>query len=370
MKKYLMSDICTTVTDYVSNGSFASLKDNVQYSSSVDYARLIRLVDYNNKFSTTDAIYVNQKSYDFLKKSSLFGGEIIISNVGINLGTCFLAPNLMIPMTLGPNAIMIKTNQNDKYIYYYLTSEIGQEKLKSLTSGSAIPKFNKTDFKKLEITIHEPIEQQHIVNILGSIDEKIENNENIIKKINEITSALYMRECNISKFNAKLGNYIINFDKMRKPLSSRERESLDKFFPYYGATGIFDYVDDYIFDGDYILMGEDGTVADNEGFPIIQHVNCKFWVNNHTHILQATNGLDNNLLELILKLTKVKSIVTGAVQPKINQLNMNALSITIPTNYSKLQNEIKPLFYKRSNLQLKNKKMNKLKQFYLKKFFG
>lgn len=165
MNTYTMNDICKTVTDYVANGSFASLNQNVKYISKEDgFARLIRLVDFNNKFSDKDAIFIDEKGYNFLHKSKLFGEEIIISNVGINLGTCFLCPKLDTPMSLAPNSIMIKTNQNDKYIYYYFCSAVGQLKLKSLTSGSAIPKFNKTDFKKLEITIHNSTEQQHIVN--------------------------------------------------------------------------------------------------------------------------------------------------------------------------------------------------------------
>jgi len=165
MNTYTMNDICKIVTDYVANGSFASLNQNVKYvSKESGFARLIRLVDFNNNFNNRDAIYTDEKSYNFLQKSKLFGGEIIISNVGINLGTCFLCPYLNIPMSLAPNSIMIKTNQNDKYIYYYFCSAVGQSKLKSLTSGSAIPKFNKTDFKKMEICIHESKEQQHIVN--------------------------------------------------------------------------------------------------------------------------------------------------------------------------------------------------------------
>ena len=170
MNKIRISDICTTLTDYVANGSFATLKENVKYTDENDgYARLIRLVDFNNNFSNKDAIYVNKNGYDFLHKSRLFGGEIIISNVGINLGTCFLAPRLNIPMTLAPNSVMLKTNQIDKYIFYYFLSERGSSQLKSLSSGSAIPKFNKTDLKKLEITIHDLTMQQHIVDIRGNI---------------------------------------------------------------------------------------------------------------------------------------------------------------------------------------------------------
>ncbi|MFD5174092.1 restriction endonuclease subunit S, partial [Bacillus mycoides] len=93
------------VTDYVANGSFAALKENVKTSDEIDYAMLIRLVDYNRNFKGPFT-YVNKDGYEFLKKSKLFGGEIIISNVGANAGTVFRVPKLDIPMTLGPNSIM------------------------------------------------------------------------------------------------------------------------------------------------------------------------------------------------------------------------------------------------------------------------
>jgi type I restriction enzyme, S subunit len=104
--------------------------------------------------------------------------------------------------------------------------------------------------------------------------------------------------------------------------------------PYYGAAGILDYVDNFIFDGTYCLMGEDGTVIDERGFPILQLVRGKFWANNHAHVLQG-NEISTELLFLFLKNTNVQHIVTGAVQPKINQGNMNSLKFLVPDEPSK-----------------------------------
>lgn len=117
-KKYTLGELCNTVTDYVANGSFKSLADNVKYNNEKGYARVIRLVDFNNKYSLKDSIWVDEHGYEYLKKSKLFGGEIIITNVGANLGTVFITPKLNNPMTLGPNAVMLKSNQNDLYLYY------------------------------------------------------------------------------------------------------------------------------------------------------------------------------------------------------------------------------------------------------------
>ena len=92
-----------------------------------------------------------------------------------------------------------------------------------------------------------------------------------------------------------------------------------------------DYVDEYIFDGKFLLLGEDGTVVDVAGYPILQYVWGQFWVNNHAHILTGKNGYSVESLMLLFKRTPVKSIVTGAVQPKISQANLRSVPVVIPT---------------------------------------
>ena len=119
-------------------------------------------------------------------------------------------------------------------------------------------------------------------------------------------------------------------DSKRIPLSSREREKLNKIYPYYGATSVMDYVDRYLFDGIYLLLGEDGTVVDDNGFPVLQYVDGKFWVNNHAHVITGKCGFTVELLYLLFSLTNVKFIVTGAVQPKISQANLNKVPVLIP----------------------------------------
>lgn len=112
-------------------------------------------------------------------------------------------------------------------------------------------------------------------------------------------------------------------------MSSREREEHKGTYPYYGATSIIDYVDDYLFDDTYILMGEDGTVITDDNKPVLQYIWGKFWANNHAHVLQGSI-VSNEYLYFALRNTDVKFLVTGAVQPKINQENMNKLKFIIP----------------------------------------
>ena len=139
------------ISDYVSNGSFASLKANVKLHNVKEYAHFIRNTDLK---SETFPIYVDRHSYEFLSKSQLSGGEIIISNVG-DVGSVYICPTLDGPMTLGNNVIMIKPdNELLKYYLYILFKWFeGKQLLKGITGGSAMPKFNKTDFKSLQILI-------------------------------------------------------------------------------------------------------------------------------------------------------------------------------------------------------------------------
>lgn len=146
--------------------------------------------------------------------------------------------------------------------------------------------------------------------------------------------------------NGTVKDIIDLHDSKRVPLSGAQRDKMDKIYPYYGATSCMDYVDNYLFDGIYLLLGEDGTVIDENGFPVLQYVEGKFWVNNHAHIITGKLGFTVEILYLLFKQTNVKSIVTGAVQPKISQANLKKVPVIIPNidDLSRFNNVIQPIF--------------------------
>lgn len=363
-----ISEVTELVTDYVANGSFASLAKNVTYKDEEDVAVLIRLVDYNNDFKG-DFVFIDEHAYEFLGKSKLYGGEIIISNVGANVGTVFRCPQLQYKMSLAPNAIMVKFKENDDFYYFWLRSHAGQHMLHSIVTGSAQPKFNKTNFRDMLVPVPPRNQQDKIVSILQPLEDKIEHNNRINKNLLEQVRALYKdRFIDLMPFGGSMpsdwhlgtvSEIIELHDSKRIPLSSRERAELDKIYPYYGATSVMDYVDRYLFDGIYLLLGEDGTVVDGQGFPILQYVEGKFWVNNHAHIITGKNGFTVELLYLLFSLTNVQSIVTGAVQPKISQANLNKVPIVIPSEAElKAFNEsIQPFFAEIRNLRAENDRL-------------
>ena len=162
------------VTDYVANGSFASLKANVKLYQEDNYAYFIRNTDLK---SGTFEVFVDKHSYDFLSKSTLYGGEIIISNVG-DVGSVFLCPKLNKPMTLGNNIIMLRPEQNSLkyYLYIWFKWLYGQALIQGIKGGSAQPKFNKTDFKNLPIYLPDDNSLEKFHKIVEPMFELIDKN--------------------------------------------------------------------------------------------------------------------------------------------------------------------------------------------------
>ncbi|OGC47490.1 hypothetical protein A2886_01855 [candidate division WWE3 bacterium RIFCSPHIGHO2_01_FULL_42_13] len=204
-------------------------------------------------------------------------------------------------------------------------------------TGTVYGSVTKDDIAKIKFPFPLEQEQREIAEILSSLDDKIELNRKINVNLEKLASSLFKKKF-VSIGNqlpegwrvGTFGEAIINFDSKRIPLSSREREKKQGSYPYYGATSIMDYVDDFIFDGTYVLLGEDGSVAKEDGKPFVQYVNGKMWVNNHAHVLQGKNGFSTEYIKVFLDQVDIMPFVTGAVQPKLNQANMNSVPMIIP----------------------------------------
>lgn len=256
-------------------------------------------------------------------------------------------------------------NNDTRYLAYLLSSmQLGR-----LSGQSAQPGLSVKVLAQQEVDM-PPLEQQKkVISILTPIEEKIALNAAINENLLQQAQALYKnRFVDMQPFSGEIPtdwhlgtvSEIINLhDSKRIPLSSRERAELDKVYPYYGATSVMDYVDRYLFDGIYLLLGEDGTVVDSKGFPVLQYVEGKFWVNNHAHIITGKNGFTVETLYLLFSLTNVQSIVTGAVQPKISQANLNKVPVIIPSEAELRAFDaiIQPVFAQIRNLRAENDKL-------------
>jgi len=123
---------------------------------------------------------------------------------------------------------------------------------------------------------------------------------------------------------------MINRDAERVPLSVDERSKLDKIYDYYGASGVIDKVDRYLFDKPLLLIGEDGANLLNRSTPIAFIASGKYWVNNHAHVLDAVAGLSLRYIAIYINAISLAPYVTGTAQPKMNQEKMNSILVPIP----------------------------------------
>lgn len=175
---FKMNRICSVITDFVASGSFASLAENVQYLDEPDYAMLVRTADVSQKGHTSKPVYINQHAYNFLKNSNLFGGELLLPNIG-GVGEVYIVPKLYERMSLAPNAIMIKTNYCDKYYYYFFSCEAGSRSIIEISQSTAQPKFNKTDFRQIRALVPPITVQEKIAEFL---DNECVNIDNVLNK--------------------------------------------------------------------------------------------------------------------------------------------------------------------------------------------
>lgn len=157
----------------------------------------------------------------------------------------------------------------------------------------------------------------------------------------------------------KLGEVVNNYDSIRVPLSSQEREKRKGSYRYYGAQEIIDYIDGYLFDGEYILVAEDGNNLISAQKPLCTLVNGKFWVNNHAHIIQSNELSDTKYVYYLLNKINIKPYVTGSAQPKLNQANLNRVKVNLPSidEQKEIVSKISPFDEK---IQFNQKTINQL----------
>ena len=316
----------------------------------------------NGELNLDKCTYIKWDKYYESPEIMINPNEIIITKTGSSVGRTTFVRRVVHPMTLNPQLVVLKNiSENAEFLSYYIKSALFQSVLKSIVVGSAIPTLSQKNLANLIINVPKEVDdQRRIASILSSLDRKIELNNKINADLEEMAQAIFKNwfvdfepfkdgkfvdsELGMIPEGWKVGGLFDIaeiFDKKRKPLSGNVREKMDKIYPYYGATSCMDYVDDYIFDGIYTLIGEDGSVVKENGLPYMQYVWGKMWVNNHAHILQGKNGYSTEMIHALLSITNIKFLVTGAVQAKLSQGNMQKILVAIPPK--NVLDEIRPV---------------------------
>lgn len=297
------------------------------------------------KYVRSTERYLTNKGKDIVKNCLLPSDSVCVSCIGSDMGKVVMTDR---PSITNQQLNSLVCEEADPQFVYYAVANISDALRNAAFHSTAVPILNKSQFASFKILIPKDIaEQRSISEILFNLDAMIELNHQMKKTLEAMAQVLFRRWFVDFEFpgyektefvdglpegwrKGNLEEIIKNFDSKRIPLSSQERNLRKGEYPYYGAASLMDYVDDYIFEGVYILMGEDGTVVTDKGYPVLQYVWDKFWVNNHAHVMQGKEGMPTEYVLLQLQQTNIQHIVTGAVQPKINQGNMNKLPVIIP----------------------------------------
>ena len=369
-KAVKLEDVCELITcgvakrpNYVETGvPFLSAKnvknqsivwDSYKFISPEDHEILTR----HNKPKKGDVLYTRVGSF----------GEAAIVDKDIEF-------SVFVSLTL----IKTKDIILNKFLVYYLNSPMGKNLAKKNVSSSGVGNLNVGAVRKFLIPLPSLKEQEHIVRKLDSAFAEIDKLKEISNKTRSIYSQLlkqiifqYLNNKNYNWTKKYLDEISTNLDSKRKPITKSKR--IKGLTPYYGASGIVDYVQRYIFDDDLLLISEDGANLISRSYPIAFSINGRSWVNNHAHVLKFNSKDMQSWVEIYLNFKNIDNFISGMAQPKLNKAKLNQIPIPIP-EVSKLKELIETIvnakeIIRKADINLTNKSelLDNLKSSFLKK---
>lgn len=220
--------------------------------------------------------------------------------------------------------------------YFFQTRAFRNQKQRHIT-GTKVRRVSGDSLSKIQIPVPPIAVQREIVEVLDRLSALAGDLRESLAKESGARRAQYLHyRHSLLDFSGEdsvrtmsLGDVVRNLDSKRRPVTRAARVAGE--YPYYGANGVQDYVDNYIFDGTFLLMGEDGSVMDERGRPVLNWANGKIWVNNHAHVLVEDHAeVRLRYLFHYLQTADIRPYVTGGMQPKLNQSNMNRIPVSVP----------------------------------------
>lgn len=339
-------------------------------SDTPDGVPIVRVNNLRNRgVVTDDVLRVKPAIAAKYKRTKLCGGEVLLSLVG-TLGETAVAPlQLRGWNTARAVAVIpILEEPGPNWVELCLRSPLIRRYMRMWATTTVQATLNLRDVARLPIPLPPSMERMRIADVLRALDDKIELNRRMNETLEAVARVIFKSwfvDFDPLRANAEgrqpfgmdaataalfpnsfvdsplgkipkgwklttLDEAIDIYDSKRIPLSGRERIQVKGTYPYYGAAGVVDHVNNYLFDGIFILIGEDGSVVNDDDTPVVQYVWGKFWVNNHAHVLQGCSGISNEHLLLFLQTVNIRPYVTGAVQPKLNQGNLCRIPFLLP----------------------------------------
>src|SRR5690606_4775680 len=310
-----------------------------QNNTGIKFLRITDIQD--NKVNWKD-VPLCDIPHDDIEKFELKENDIVFARTGATVGKSFLIPKNIPKAVFASYLIRIDLSKqvNSKYIYYFFQSANYWRQISAKAIGSGQPNVNANSLSNITLPLCNINEQNKVVlkleEILSGLEKSKEQLELSFNKLNIhkrtfFKSLLESKSSSRSFVKRRFEDCVVNYDNKRIPLSSSVRKGRSGQYRYYGATGVIDYIDDYIFDGKYLLLGEDGANLLSKAKDLSFIVEGQFWVNNHAHIVQAKENILLEYLNYYFNSLDITEYVTGTAQPKLNQANLNRIPILIPS---------------------------------------
>ena len=379
-KEYRLGDIIEIKSGFAYKGDMIGYGENILLG--------MGCVSYKERFLMSGArTYAGNCADRYCANS----GDIVLATRQQSDNLPILGMPAIIPNELSKKRIIIGANLyrvdnesdfSNEYIYWLLKTPLYVNHIRSCQSGTTVRMITKANIEDFRFKAPGRKERDRISTFLKTLDDKIEVNRRINDNLEQQAQALFKSwfvdfepfkdqpfvesELGMIPQGWRVGNLFdiaSIYDKNRKPLSGKDRENMERIYPYYGATSCMDYVDNYLFDGIYTLIGEDGSVVKEDGLPYMQYVWGKFWVNNHAHILQGKNGFSTEMIHVFLSITNIQHLVTGAVQAKLSQANMQKIILPIPDKrvIDMIRPVIDGLYEKKRNIDDESRRLTELR---------
>ncbi|MEK7756930.1 MAG: restriction endonuclease subunit S [Planctomycetota bacterium] len=368
-----LGDYCSKI----GSGSTPRGGESVYQESGVSFIRSQNV--YNGQFAMDGLAHLDEEHADHLKGVTVESGDVLLNITGDSVARSCRVPEEVLPARVNQHVAIIRPRPEDfdsRFVGYFFISPFMQETMLSLAgSGGTRKALTKEMIERFEVPRPPRPLQERIADILSAYDELVENNRRRMTLLEEAARQLYREWFVRLRFpghehtrltngvpegweRMSLGAVADNLDRLRVPLSVFEREARPGSYPYHGAAGVLDHIDGYIFDGRYLLVGEDGTVRTQAGTPMLQLVEGKFWVSNHAHVLSG-NIVSTEFLYCLLSFYPISGHVTGVAQPKLTQANLNRIPVLVPAHLlrDQFQDVVAAIFSQHFVLQAQNHRL-------------
>ena len=303
----------------------------------------------NGKLNLEDIKKIDKKVSESLTRSKLYINDVLFSYVGTVGEVALIEENDK--FHLAPNVAKLTFNDSvvPKFALQYLMSSNMRNEINRYVTTTSQPALSMENIRKLKIIVPKKEEQEKISFILSTVDEQIDNVDALIEKNKELKKGLMQtlltKGIGHTKFKKteigeipeewdvkKLECVFEILDSMRKPIKASDREKIEGNIPYYGASGVIDWINDYIFDEELILLGEDGENLNSRNSDLAFKISGKTWVNNHAHVFRVINKKECNIDFMVYYLeAKDYSIyIAGSAQPKITQAQCRKFLLPLP----------------------------------------